>query len=207
MVIIIHNWGCKLHQNKITVIIGKLGSGKTLLLSLIGLKIANSYPEIKVISNYETSFSEYVPKVENMLRRKNCVMLYDEAITSLDSRKWKSEVNQLGSNMVLKSRKLNQSMYMTVQAFELLDIRIRRIVNTVINVRYSKSQRIIFVENLTNGTKYQIKLKDDSIFEIYNTKEVIKSTYATQRIEKDNRIKNKMKKHNQSIDEEFNMFR
>ena len=194
-----------IHNQSINCICGKLGSGKTLLMTLLAYNEFLHNERVKIVSNYKTSFSRYQPDIKEMLRLKNSLLLVDEIITLADSRKWRSALNELSSGVVLRARKQNLTLYFTAQHPKLMDVRIRRIVNNYFSVSYSKLKRIIFVRNHSTGSKFQVHIRNKDIFDLYQTSEIVKSQYNTKANEA-RKLKKEIAEKNKFIDENFRLY-
>jgi len=112
-------------------IFGIFGSGKSLLLSIIGCSYAND-PDYLVYSNLKIKH----PKIrrlepENFVdinpKHKKAIILIDEAYAWLDSRMSMSKTNRFLSYVVLQSRKRNMDVWYSTQLSGSVDLRLREL--------------------------------------------------------------------------------
>jgi len=159
----------------VTGIFGGLGSGKTLLASIIGINSHNKGQ--KVYANYDLRYAEKVNPIELLeFELENCSLILDEANTILDSR-LNSNANRLLGYFILQSRKRNVNIYYTAQISGSVDLRMRLVTN-----------RPIYAEKIDGGFRYKIYKNielDTSVtfilplkkalpfFDLYDTSEVI----------------------------------
>lgn len=132
-------------------IIGQLGSGKTLLSTILGYKIAENPLYDGVYANYHIKH----PKVKvitpidmidiNPQGNKRALIILDEVYAWLDSRVSSSVLNRFLSWIILQSRKRNMDIIFTSQLSSLPDLRLKEL-----------SDIVIIAENVEKGFKYQI---------------------------------------------------
>lgn len=155
---------------------GLLGSGKTLLMTIIGKSSHDRGREI--YSNYYTKFSKMIDPYELLkFELNNCTLLLDEIQTLFDSRISSSEINRLSSYFFLQTRKRNVNLIYTSQLLGAVDLRLRFI--TDFN---------ILAERLTSGFRYTIYVsslyypaktiflpyeKAKKFFDLYDTSQII----------------------------------
>lgn len=127
----------------ITGIFGDLGSGKSLLASILG--IYNHKIGKNVYANYKLEYSEKINPIDLLnFELENCALILDEANTILDSR-LNSNANRLLGYFVLQSRKRNVNIFYTAQIAGSVDLRLRLV-----------TSRPIHAERLEGGFKYKI---------------------------------------------------
>jgi len=117
-------------------IFGTFGSGKTLLMAILGYIVAKN-PNYQVYANFEIKH----PKVktiepEDFLdinpKNKKAMVLIDEAYAWLDSRMSMAKVNRFLSYVVLQSRKRNMDIFYTAQLSGSVDLRLRELTDIFI---------------------------------------------------------------------------
>lgn len=107
---------------------GRLGRGKTLSMTILGMKIKKSIPEVVVVSNYSVQYADI--KVENpreldevteRLKEegKLFIALLDEVWAWMDARD--TQRNEIMKDVVLNSRKRNGMLMWTTQSDRQVD--------------------------------------------------------------------------------------
>jgi len=154
-------------------LVGPIGSGKTLLLTIIA---TDSIREI--FSNYVIDLPLYKSlQVIDLLDLKNNINVFiDEAYTWLESRTSLSTLNRYLSYIIYQSRKRTIDIYTTCQMFSSIDIRFREQSNIIIEcerkndnfhytfIQVGKNRISRFVLPWKNAKKY---------FHLYDTLEII----------------------------------
>lgn len=195
-----------IHKNEIVLITGTMGAGKTLLLTLLGAMEKQHNPELTIVANYRTVFAEYSEKAQNMYRRKNALLLFDEGTTELDSRNWMH--NNLSTQLIQRMRKRNLTLIIAVQDISFIDKRIRKIFHKHLAVSFNENYQLLYVKNETNMTSFTIQVTEH-MFDLYDTNEEVKSKYNEAAVDKKKQIRdeeNKKKQHLNYIDNETRMF-
>jgi SpoVK/Ycf46/Vps4 family AAA+-type ATPase len=150
-----------------TLIYGNLGSGKTLLLTI--LAFISKKP---VVSNFKLdigkSIREFDIRTFMKAEYQDSVVLMDEIYIYLESRLSMSKKNRYASYILFQSRKKNLELYGTVQLARTVDLRYRNLADCFIHA-----------EGLTKfGYKYtQYDLKKNSVRTIYLPIENAKQFY------------------------------
>ena len=127
----------------ITGIFGDLGSGKTLLSSILGIYSHNKGK--KVYANYDLNGAEKINPIDLLnFELENCVLILDEANTILDSR-INSNSNRLIGYFVLQSRHRKVDIYYTSQIAGSVDLRMRLV-----------TSRPIYAQRVEGGFEYKI---------------------------------------------------
>lgn len=171
-------------------IIGGLGSGKTLTMTMLG-KLASQVGQ-DVSSNYHITFSNLRVITKNDFDNfRNGVMLLDELWLWSDSRRAMSDKNYIVNKIPLSSRKRKLAIIWTSQQLSQIDLRIRNITDVLLYpqlqiVRDSNGNPIIYkdgkqmticnvacVFTSKKRTKHFCFLAND-IFNLYDTDEEVK---------------------------------
>lgn len=196
-------------------IVGKLGRGKTLLLTalayvtheagsiytkhLIFDKIFN-YSNCKTIySNYKLNFDfKPVTNAEALDNMTDGSAFFDEFWLWCDSRMSMSQKNKSISGIALKSRKRNMDIYYTAQNLSRIEKRIRNITDVILIPEINEKTGIMTVEVCEPNEKFKLVLRKFKIYilpflKMYDTKEEI------QELETDNRNSETGKVQNKSI--------
>lgn len=110
-------------------VLGRKGSGKTLLLAMVGLD--SNRP---VYSNFKLNIKNYHPLTISTLLSmpENATILIDEAYTWLESRVSSAVLNRYMSYVIFQLRKTYSDMYLSAQKFHSLDRRARDETNVLI---------------------------------------------------------------------------
>lgn len=158
----------------LTLIEGNLGSGKTLIATIIG-----KHSKKDVVSNYQLNYPFLQFDLETFVasRYDNKTILLDEAYVYMDSRNSMATTNKLMSYVLFQSRKKNLSIFLTIQLTGTIDIRYRKLVDFIIHAeRYREGFRYI-IYRPSDPTTYSYALlpyqQAKQYFELYNTNEVV----------------------------------
>ena len=118
----------------ITAIVGAIGSGKTLLMTWILNAQRKNQNNKDIISNYHLTFPHHSISFDQIqeMELKNCVVGLDELTVWLDSRLSMSKQNRIISYFILQTRKRDVDLIATTQDFGMLDLRMRRQTNFLI---------------------------------------------------------------------------
>lgn len=153
-------------------IIGEIGSGKTLLLTIIGSKSNR-----EIYSNYVLNLPLYKElRIINLLSLKDNIEVFiDEAYTWLESRTSSNTLNRYLSYIVFQSRKRTINIYTTSQMFSSVDVRFREQSNIIVKCkRINDDFEYVFYKNNKRVKKYFLSLKKaEKYFKLYDTKEIV----------------------------------
>lgn len=170
----------------ITLIIGDVGSGKTLLMCLFAL-ISNR----KIFSNFtikdkDKKVDKFAIKYILDEKIKSSDVFIDEFYLYMDSRKFMSDINSLLSYFAFQSRKLDLNIYLSTQIIRTIDIRMREMIDNIIEcekiVRNGKlvGFKYIIFSNINDknvGFKQMFLSIDNAkpYFSKYDTYQIIKT--------------------------------
>lgn len=154
-------------------VIGAIGSGKTLLLTLIGSKSKR-----EIYSNYKLNLSLYKPlEMIDLLQLKDNINVFiDEAYTWLESRTSMSTLNRYLSYIIFQSRKRSIDIYITSQMFSSVDLRFREQSNIIIKCKRIKDNFHYWFYNIGNNSikTFILPYKNaKKYFSIYDTYEIV----------------------------------
>jgi len=175
----------------LVAILGKLGSGKTLLLTKLGYMAYNEGK--KVYADYHLKFDyTYINNLFDITKIENTddkIFLFDEIWVSADAREFMSKQNIEISRFILQSRKKNFNVISTAQHLDLIERRIR-LVNDVIllpkilsrvdnnNLKSKPTQLLVekYMKDILGNYRFINKIIYDvyDICDLYDTTEVIK---------------------------------
>ena len=157
----------------LTLIYGSLGSGKTLLLTILGY-----YSDKKVVANFHLNYDYEEFSMDKFVnaRYSNCVLLMDEAYVYLESRLSMSEKNRATSYILFQSRKKNLNLYLTMQLRSTIDIRFRTLADSFIYcqglTRHGYKYTFMNRNGLTS-TVYLPLIEATKFYQMYNTNEIV----------------------------------
>jgi hypothetical protein len=162
------------------IIVGTMGSGKTLLMTHFATKINNK----PIYSNYEIKVRNY-KKLEaiDLVNLPNDIEVFlDEGYAWLESRISSSLLNRYMSYLLLQSRKRQNNFYITAQLFSSIDKRFRLHSDILIlakkvglpdNPRGFKYSVMNIRDNKFSTLFFPIN-KARKLFRLYDTTEIIK---------------------------------
>jgi len=158
-------------------IIGNIGSGKTLLLVIIG-----KHSKKKIFSNFQLDLKLYNElEVIDLLNLENDIIVFiDEAYTWLESRTSMSTLNRYLSYIIFQSRKRNIDIFTTSQMFSSVDIRLREQSDIIIECKRVDDN---FQYTFRNSNHKKISTfilpfsKAKKYFPIYNTYEIVEPNH------------------------------
>ncbi len=163
----------------LAIILGKLGSGKTLIMTLLALA------DIRDIwSNYQIKDSRYneldIPDLFDLPDK--IILLMDEAYSWIESRVSSTSLNEYLSSILYHSRKAFTDIYLTTPEFSAIDKRFRKLANYIVFCGYrsnfeSDDFHFIFYDKDNNSYGSMTLLYQDAIqfFKLYNTYEKVDS--------------------------------
>ena len=148
-------------------IFGKMGSGKTLLMSMFGQYF--KIQDLPVYSNYELKDTLPVQSTKELGSIENGVICLDEFWLSADSRLWKDNVFM--SRWIMMTRKKNLLVFYTTQNFGQIDIRIRSATDLLIFCEHLLKKKLFRFSFLSANTKTilkSFKIPEDKAQNFYN---------------------------------------
>lgn len=124
----------------LTLIIGNLGSGKTLLATVIACHTKSGTP---IFSNYALKIPNYTPlEPENLMEKgTRGLIIMDEAYVWLESRTSGNKINRYLSYILYQSRKKGFDFILTVQNISALDRRFREQADRIVLCNNSKNMQ------------------------------------------------------------------
>lgn len=164
---------------------GARGTGKSLTMTKDALK----YYKLgwKVFTNLEgTPFipvtSDYILSLSGSSDLFNCVLAIDEIELFFDSREWNKKESRTFSRFLQQIRKRNVVILCTAQFTNLIDIRLRQQIDTLVVCAYDKTTEIssssyIDLTSLesdpNNALSFSSEYYAPPIFNYYNTNQIV----------------------------------
>jgi len=148
-------------------VFGKMGSGKTLIMSILGYLFQPF--DIPVYSNYDLERSLPVRDIDSLLKINNGIICLDEFWITMDARSWKDNI--FLTRWINQTRKKNLLVFYTIQSFRQIDIRVRHGTDLLIfceklsNVPYF---RYTFIDGDSSRILKSFKLDYSKSKEFYN---------------------------------------
>lgn len=161
------------------IIIGNLGTGKTLLMTYFASNIVDK----DIYANYEIKHKNYkeLKPIDVLSLPKNIECFIDEAYTWLESRLPSEALNRALSYILFQSRKKFTNFYLTVPLMSTLDKRFRllathiitcKLIGTIKNPIAFKYKVIDRINDTIRTFIFDVEFAKP-IFEIYDTFEII----------------------------------
>lgn len=121
------------NKPKIIGFFGKMGCGKTMLMTGFGLYHANK--GTKIYSNYHLKNIDYTPitNIDDLQKMHDGVALLDELWIWLNARRSSRKLNIELSKIVFLNRKRGMTLYFTAQLYRQIDILIKEVTDLVIH--------------------------------------------------------------------------
>ena len=185
-------------KNLIVGIFGELGTGKTMLLTLIGYYYF--LKGWKIYSNYRVTFPHTLVKslddIKDLDLSKDSIFIFDELWITADARRHSTDENITISQSILQSRKKRMSIFYTAQYPRLVEQRIRMITNyvlkpTIVGFNPDSSPALMVVEKFARNSLGYVKplgrtipnVNLAEVGKLYDTEEVITPTNVKTRYE------------------------
>lgn len=158
---------------------GNLGSGKTSVLTYLAFR--NFAAGLKVFSNYRLNFGAGHGKVlpfnpQDLAEGRwqgPGVIAADELQAWLESRVSTSVYNRLSTQMVIQTRKKDTHFMFTTPSFDLVDIRIRRLLDVAIHCEKRKDYTYLEIAQMGREGSVQKKLYLPPLYGLFDTKEIV----------------------------------
>lgn len=163
----------------LTILVGALGSGKTLLATITAC-FTNS--KINIFSNYELKLPNYISLEPETLMAKETkgLIIIDEAYVWLESRTSGNKANRYLSYILYQSRKKGFNFILTIQNISALEKRFREQADILIlcnnNKKRKRFEYYIYKKDFVSysqTTRYLNYKKAEDYFKYYETTQVI----------------------------------
>lgn len=131
---------------------------------------------------FENITSDYILSLSGLSDLKNCVLLIDEIELFFDSRDWNKKESKSFSRFLQQIRKRNVIILCSSQFSNLIDIRLRQQIDTLVICSYDKKTMIsncLYIDltslesNPNNPNSFTIKYYAFPIFGLYDTYQLI----------------------------------
>jgi len=166
----------------LVAVFGKMGSGKTLLMTIMSELIKSRFPAVPVYSNYHLkNQNEDVKDTKQLISISNGVISLDEFWITMDSRVW--DDNVFLTHWINQTRKKNLLVFYTTQNFKQIDIRVRHATDLLIFCEKFKNRlktgfwfRFSFISNPSGRIMKTLKLTEAKarlFYDFYNSFEVV----------------------------------
>jgi len=158
----------------LSLILGYMGSGKTLLLTAIA-KMSNK----QIISNYHLNIPYKPFSIYDFVNGKynDCLVLIDEAYVFLESRISGSIRNRYMSYMLFQSRKKTIEIIMSMQLMNTVDLRYRELADVIV-ICNGMNKKGFKYQVINRISQRMISLtmsheKAETIYPLFDTNEVV----------------------------------
>lgn len=163
-------------------IVGELGAGKTLSLTFLAWKNW-FYRRKKLYSNYHLYKLPYiyVDTIEKLDMMREGFFVSDEFWLWIDSRTTRSRMNKVVADILLKSRKRGLTYCFTAQLLDLLDKRVRKVMDfsayPILNPNETVCKTSVFRTGYPKNANYlrTFYFKTGIIFTLYDHREEIET--------------------------------
>jgi len=155
-------------------IMGKMGSGKTLSMSILASYLAR-LTKTPLAANYHLKGADKVESLMDVTKRQSEIFCFDEIWLSMDSRLWKDNVRL--TRWVNQTRKKKMIVFYTTQHIRQVEMRMRNATDVLIYCdKTPEGHWLTFVDwqYKTIGRRYLIPHSSAKRFYgLYNTYEVL----------------------------------
>ena len=180
-------------------IMGKMGAGKTLTMSMLATYMAQR-SNAPLWANYGLLNANRIKNREQLWKMENGIFCFDELWLTLDARNW--ENNVLLTHWVNQTRKKKLLVFYTTQHIRQVELRVRngtdiliycekkdngQIKLTFIDWQYREIGRQVSLNN-----NYDIMRKFYGLYDTYEIVDIIGNSNVCWKCNKDNQDKNKI---------------
>lgn len=159
--------------------VGKVGSGKTLLMTYFLYKYFNR--DWRIMTNYGLKFKHQKAIFETFqdlhIDLKHVGLGIDEIHLWMDSRTSMKKRNRVFSYFITQSRKRNLIFYWTSQRFGQVDKRLRENTDYLFSCKKVKRGNTVYIKatmtDMDNGKTRKVVVRGNPIFDLYDTHEIV----------------------------------
>lgn len=154
-------------------IMGKMGSGKTLSMSIIASYLSR-VTEAPLYANYTLKGAEPVESMNDVMKVNGAIFCFDEMWLTMDARMWKDNVRL--THWVNQTRKKKMIVFYTTQHIRQIELRARNATDILIVAEKKKEGHwLTFIDYQYKeiGKRFLID-SPDRFYSLYNTFEVLK---------------------------------
>ncbi|KKN78730.1 hypothetical protein LCGC14_0347970 [marine sediment metagenome] len=164
----------------ITVITGPMGSGKTTLMTAVGV-LAHELDGVRIFCNYRLTGIEHTffrpTEFADLMEAEelnNCIVLLDEAYLLMDSRTSGARINRLFSAFTYQARKRGVDLLVVTHHTDHIDKRIRRAMSYRWRPRFNPTTHVITVYSKAEevGHRSRFKIQADKFWPYFDTNEI-----------------------------------
>lgn len=163
-------------------IMGKMGSGKTLTMSILASYLSRA-TKAPLRANYKLEGALPVESMNDVVEAESAIFCFDEMWLSMDSRMWQDNIRL--TQWVNQTRKKRMIVFYTTQHIRQIELRARNATDILI-VAEKKPEGIwltfIDYQWKSIGKRFLIN-KPERFYNIYNTYEVLKPLEWTKKKE------------------------
>lgn len=155
-------------------ITGQMGSGKTLLMTILGKTLSQVF-DVPLFSNYSVLGAERIYFYNQLWEIEKAIILLDEVWLNIDARFWGKNV--YFTRWINQTRKKNVLVFYTTQHFSQVDVRLRRGTDLLIwCFKYPQFFYFVLIDPTTERILKTLKLEKEKaipFFSLYNSFEII----------------------------------
>lgn len=155
-------------------LMGKMGAGKTLSASILGLYI-HKETGIPLYANFDLQNSQKVTSMKDIWELEAGILVWDEIWLTMDSRLWENNVEF--SRFINQTRKKNLIILYTTQHINQVEMRVRKGTDVLIYLRKTKEGhwlQFIDYQYMQLGKRYLLTFETArKFYNVYDTFEVL----------------------------------
>jgi len=154
--------------------VGKMGAGKTLSASILGLYV-HKFTGLPLYSNYDLQGATRIRSMADIWALDSAILLWDELWLTMDSRLWENNVAL--TRFINQTRKKSLLIIYTSQHINQVELRVRKATDVLIYCRRTPAGhwlQFIDYQYLQMGKRYLLPLENaKKFYGVYDTFEVL----------------------------------
>lgn len=162
---------------------GDISAGKTLVMTKCIFEEWYAFRNRKILANYHLkhvpsqfiTFDDFLQMAMDDVELKDVIFGLDELHNWMDARTSSSKMNRAISYLFLQTGKMDVTSYYTTQAFRQIDVRLYERTDIRIHVERSGDSHYCHFADISTGKKGHFLIYGPDVYELYNTKEKVKS--------------------------------
>lgn len=153
-------------------IMGKMGTGKTLSMSILGVYL-HLTTGVPLLANYGLKYSQKISSLADLWRMDTAIFCFDELWLTMDSRLWKDNV-QL-TRWINQTRKKKLLVFYTTQHISQVEMRVRKATDILIfTEKLPSGNWLNFIDYQYNNLGRRFLLPEpERFYKLYDTYEVL----------------------------------